>query len=264
VAYQCVNAAYQYFTIAAPNISVPPVTFSIWINATSFVNKNTALFLWRGTIHTGLLLRVASGNWQLRYYIAGGNQYLTSTGLAVSYGVWQHACVAITSTQARLYLGGASFTNNVSHGSTTINAAGDIARESIVDEGHTSFNGLVAEPAIWSAALSDAECLALAKRVSPLALTNRLSNLVMYRDMIRDLGRGFGPVLTPVNSPGVVAHPPLVYVRKGSRFTFAHHRFRAPYRIALAAAHANRVEQGGAEVAGAELGTTRPIGEVSS
>ena len=87
MAYQCVNASNQYFTIAAPNISVPPVTFSLWINTASIIAKSTALFIWRGSINTGVLLTYTSPNWELRYYVAGGTQWQTATGLYVSTGV---------------------------------------------------------------------------------------------------------------------------------------------------------------------------------
>jgi hypothetical protein len=264
VAYQCVNASNQYFTIAAPNITVPPVTFSVWINVSSIINKDTALFIWRGTINTGVFLKYVNPNWQLRYYIAGGNQWTVATGLNVVTGTWQHACVAISSSQARLYLNGTSFTNNVSHATANINDAGDFARDSLVDSTHTSFNGFVAEPAIWNTALTDAECLALSKRMSPLRLTNRLQNLVMYRDLIRDLERGLGPTLTAVNAPAVVAHPPMIYPQSRLRSLSAPAHFFAPFRFSTAAAHGNPAVQGCAQLAGAEQGVTQPIGEVSS
>lgn len=264
MAYQCVNASNQYFTIAALNVSVPPVTFSVWINTASIIAKSTALFIWRGAINTGLFLNYTNPNWELRYYVAGGNQWQTATGLYVSTGAWQHACVAISSSQARLYLDGANFTNNVSHSTANINAAGDLARDPLVDLSHTSFNGSVAEPAIWTASLSDAECLALSKRVSPLLLTNRLQNLVMYKDMIRDLNRGIGPTLTAVNAPSVVAHLPMIYPASRLQAMYRPAHFLPPFRLSTATAHANPVARGCAELVGAAQGTTHPIGEVSN
>jgi hypothetical protein len=264
MAYQCVSASNQYFTIAAPNITVPPVTFGMWVNVSSVVAKDTALFIWRGSINTGLFLKYVNPNWELRYYVAGGSQWQTATGLYLGTGVWQHACVAISSSQARVYLNGVSFTNNVSHSSANINAVGDVARDPLADGNHTSFNGLVAEPAIWTVSLSDAECLALAKRVSPLRLTNRLANLVLYKDMIRDLNRGSGPTLTAVNSPTVVAHPPMIYPSSRQRSMLRSPHFLAPFRMSMATTHGNPVMQGLAEIAGAEQGLTQPIGEVSS
>jgi hypothetical protein len=264
MAYQCLNASTQYFTIPALSISAPPLTLSIWINTASIIAKDTALFLWRGSVNTGVFLLYNNGNWELRYYVAGGAQWQTATGLYVSTGIWQHVCVAISSSQARLYLGGASFTNNVSHASANIDEAGDMARDPFVSPTHTSFNGLVAEAAIWTATLSDAECRAVGKRLSPLALRNRLHDLVFYKDLVRDLDRGVGPALTAVNAPAVVPHPPMIHPsgRPQTKFSPAH--FVAPYRSTTAAAHTNPAVCGSAELSGAATGATLPIGEVTS
>lgn len=264
MAYQCVNSSDQYFTLAAPNISLPPVTFSIWIKVSAVVAKHSALFLWRGSINTGLLLWYAASNWELRYFIGGGSQWQASSGLMVSTGIWQHVCLAVSSSQARLYLDGVSFTNNVSHASANINAAGDLARDPLADSTHTSFNGSIAEAAIWSATLSDAECLALARRLSPPQLKNRLPSLVLYKDLIRDLNRGMGPALTAVNAPSVVAHPPMIGPANRLQRICPPAHFLSPYRLATASADANRAVVGSAELAGTAAGETHPIGEVSS
>jgi Concanavalin A-like lectin/glucanases superfamily len=265
VAYQCVNASNQYFTIPALNMSVPPVTFSLWIRTTSVVAKDTALFLWRGSVNTGVLLVYASSNWELRYYVNNGLQWQTSTGLFVSTGgAWQHVCVAISSSQARLYLDGNLFTNNVSHSTANINESGNLARDSLLDAFHTSFNGSVAAAAIWTATLSNDECLALAKRLSPLGLKNRLHDLALYKDLIRDPDRGIGPALAAVNGPSVVAHPPMIYPsnRRQSNYTPAH--FVSPFRQSTATAQANFAIVGSTQLAGAATGASYPIGEVSS
>jgi hypothetical protein len=262
VAFLCVNSSLQHFTIDAPNISVPPVTFSIWLNTTAFVSTDTALFHWRGSINTGLILRYVSAKWNLRYYVADGSQWTIDTGHVLSTGVWQHACVAITSSQGRVYLDGVVFTNNASHSSANINDVGYIGRDPFPSS--TTFNGALAEPAIWNVALSDAECVALAKRVSPLALTNRLPNLVMYRDLIRDVSRGTGPAMTPINGPAASSHLPLIWPQSRGRIGYPPANFPAPYRPATRAASASPVWQGSAESTGASAGILSPIGEVSS
>ena len=81
MAYQCDNTSNQYFTIAATNFTVPPVTFSLWFNVSSIVSKDTALFLWRGTINTERAAETDSSKWELRYSIAGGTSAPTATGL---------------------------------------------------------------------------------------------------------------------------------------------------------------------------------------
>lgn len=262
MAYQLLHSSSQYFAIAAPNVTVPPVTLSVWIKAASIIDKHSALFIWRDAIQTGLILRYVAPNWELRYYVAGGNQFQTATGLALSVGVWQHACVSITSTQARLYLGANSFTNNVSHSSVTIDGAGDVGRDPF--PGLAAFDGSIAEPAIWNVALSDTECRMLSLGISPLALNDRLPNLVLHKDLLRDVNRGRGPVLTPANGPSVVAHPPIRNPHSRRRTLFAPARILSPFRATTAAAHTSRVLEGCAAQSGAAAGATTPIGEVTS
>jgi len=103
VAFSCVNASNQYFAIAPLNVSVPPVTFSLWVNTASVIAKDTALIIWRGSVNTGIILRYVAPNWELRYYTAGGSQWMTATGLQLSTGAWQHVCVAIDSTHIKAH-----------------------------------------------------------------------------------------------------------------------------------------------------------------
>ncbi|MGD9633961.1 MAG: LamG domain-containing protein [Pirellulales bacterium] len=264
MAQQCLNASNQYFTFPALNVTVPPVTFSLWINTAAIVAKDTALFCWRGAVNTAVFLLYIAPNWELRYFVGGGTQWQTATALAVSTGVWQHVCVAISSSQARLYLDGSSFTNNTSHSSANINETGNLARDPFVSPSHTSFSGSIAEAAVWTAALPDAECRALGKRFSPLCLQHRLHDLVFYKDLIRDDNRGVGPALTAVNSPSVAAHPPQIHPhsRMNARSKPAH--FLSPFRLSKAAADASRMMAGGAALRGAASGVIHPIGEVSS
>lgn len=264
MAFSCVNASLQHFTIASPNISAPPVTFSIWLNTTSIVAANSALFHWRGSIQTGLLLRYFAPDWHLRYYVGSGLEFLTDTGHKLSTGAWQHACLTLTSTQARVYLDGVVFTNNVSHATAVINDAGYLGRDPFPDAGHTTFNGTLAEPAIWNVALSHDECLALAKGVSPLALANRLPNLMMYHDLIRDPARGIGPALTPVNAPDASAHPPVREPQGRRSFILPRANFVSPFHPASRVADSSRVSQAIAATVGAASGATLPIDEVSS
>jgi hypothetical protein len=265
MAQQCVSASNQYFSFPALGVSIPPVTLSLWFNVSAVVSgKHSTLFCWRGTINTELFLHSLGSDWQLRYSIAGGSQWNLSTGLNVGSGTWQHACVAITSSQARLYLNGTSFTANVSHGTTNVNGTGYLAKDTLNDGLHVAFNGAIAEAAIWNAALTADECQALAKRLSPLALTQRLPNLLMYRDLVREISRGIGPTLTAVNTPTVAPHPPLVHCAGRMRPGVFPAHFVSPYRPSAATAHANRALRGVAELAGAAAGTTAPIAEVSS
>jgi hypothetical protein len=265
MAQQCVSASDQYFTFPALGTSAPPITMSIWFKVASIVvGKHTAMFCWRGSINTEFFLRSSGSTWQLRYSIAGGSQWNITTGLNVSTGIWQHACVAITSSQARLYLDGTVFTANVSHGSTSVDDTGYLAKDPFEDGARVSFNGAIGEAAIWNAALTSEECQALAKRVSPLALAQRIPNLVLYRDLMRETTRGIGPALTAVNSPTVAAHPPVVHRLGKTHIGVRPAHFVAPYLPARGITHTSRVARAAAETAGVSAGTIASYGEVSS
>jgi hypothetical protein len=173
-------------------------------------------------------------------------------------------CVAIEASQARLYLDGTLFTNSTSHTSANINATGYLARDPLVSATHTSYNGSIAEAAMWTTALPHAECLVLAKRMSPLLLKNRLHDLIFYKDLVRDADRGIGAALTAVNSPTVAPHPPMIWPQSRLRARMPPPRFAAPYRLLTGAADAGRTTRGYAAVRGAADGLVLPIAEVSS
>ncbi len=86
----------------------------------------------------------------------------------------------------------------------------------------------------------------------------------MYRDLIRDTSRGFGPALAAVNGPTVAPHPPMRYPQGKLMPAFSPAHFLAPFHQSIATAHASPVVQGSAESVGAAQGATQPIGEVSS
>lgn len=264
MAYECLNASLQHFTFPALNVSLPPATFSMWINTASIVAKDTALFCWRGTTNTAVLLTYVAPNWQVRYFVNNGLQWQTATGLNVSTGIWQHVCVVIEASQARLYLDGSLFTHNTSHATANVNTTGYLARDPFVSPSHTSYNGSIAEAAMWTTALAHGECLALAKRMSPLLLKNRLHDLIFYKDLVRDADRGMGPALTAVNSPTVVSHLPMIWPQSRLRARMPPPRFAAPYRLLTGAADASRAVRGDAAVRGAADGLVLPIAEVSS
>jgi hypothetical protein len=77
------------------------------------------------------------------------------------------------------------------------------------------FNGLIAEVAIWSAALTETECAALWRRRSPLTI--RPQSLVAYYPLGGFWGQTdldvwkSGLDLTATNSPTWDNHPPLFY-----------------------------------------------------
>jgi hypothetical protein len=125
--------------------------------------------------------------------------------------------------------------------------------------------GEVAEVAVWSAALSDEEIALLAKGFSPLCLWWRWPSLVLYQDLIRPLNRlAIGPTFTATGSPTIVPHPRSIHPATVATGIHELSPMFIPYRLSAALAHADRVRQGWAALAGTEAGDSYPIGEVSS
>lgn len=73
------------------------------------------------------------------------------------------------------------------------------------------FDGRIAEAAIWNAALSDDELVALAKGYSPLFI--RPQNLVFYVPLIRNNDEDIigGLSLTAEGAPGIATHSRVIY-----------------------------------------------------
>jgi hypothetical protein len=178
---------------------------------------------------------------------------------------WNHAAaVFVSDAQRHAFLNG----GNKGSGTTSVSPSGlnTTAIGRVVISGATGlFEGDIAEVAIWNAALTDEEIAVLAKGFSPLCLWHRLPNLVLYQDLIRPLDRpGIGPAMTAMGGTSVAAHPRMIYPASHPLSGLHQMLFAVPYRLAAAAAHAGRVSRGWAALAGAEQGTTYPIGEVSS
>jgi len=197
---------------------------------------------------------------------AGGTWDPAVTTATFSADQWHHAAaVYVSSSQRHVYLDGAN------KGSSTVTAVP--SGQDTTSIGHIVFStpsgffaGDIAEAAIWNTALSDAEIAILGSGFSPLCLTHRLPNLVLYQDLIRPLDRpGIGPVLTASGGTASADHPRIIYP-----WTFAYGALRRQvqlldyYRVSAAAAYGGAVSQGWAAVAGADQGAILPIGEVAN
>ncbi len=124
-----------------------------------------------------------------------------------SLNTW-HAVTGVfaSAISRRIYLGGGN-----SQESLVFFLVGAVDRTQIGGAGDSTpdrfFSGSVVEAAIWNVALSADEVRILAAGYSPLCLTNRLGNLVLYRDLIRPLNRpGIGPNMTATGTT-VSDHP---------------------------------------------------------
>jgi hypothetical protein len=178
-------------------------------------------------------------------------------------GEWHHMAFTYSGSQLLAYFDGGLVASKSGVTLTTTATAGRLA--SRMDSSLDMWAGDVAEAAAWNVVLTDAEIAQLGMGFSPFCLTARLANLLWYRSLIRDLNwPGIGPTLTAAGGPAVVEHPRLVYPANPTIGLFAVPQFVAPYRLAAATAHANRIRRGWAAVAGPSVGDIYSIGEVSS
>jgi Concanavalin A-like lectin/glucanases superfamily len=181
-------------------------------------------------------------------------------------GQWHHAAaVFVSSSERHAYLDGA----NKGSSSAVITPTGQdrtsIGR-AILSTPTAYFAGDIAEVAIWNTALSDAEIAILGHGFSPLCLTHRLPNLVLYQDLIRPLDHpGVGPALTASGGTTAAPHPRMIYPQSLALAAVLRQvQFLDFYRVSAAQAHASAVQQGWAAVSGANQGAILPIGEVAN
>lgn len=204
------NGSNQYITTASAPVTAAPLTMAAWANPVNTTANHTIL-----TIGD-----VAGDVDYWRIYAAGADAgdfakfdcrrgaaglQTASSSIAYTANTWQHYCgVAVSATDRTMYLdGGNTGTNTVS----TVPANLDIASIGRLERLSATqyFAGALAEVALWSAALTAGEVLALSKRVSPLLI--RPQSLVFYVPLVRELIGWKGFALTANNSPTVSAHP---------------------------------------------------------
>ena len=174
-------------SITTPMVTAYPFTFSGWFNADNITND--------GMIVAECDIATTGERWMLQtagfseptdalrfMSTAGGTSVIAITSSGYSAGVWSHACgVGRSATSRDVYLNGGSKGSNA----TNSTPAG-LDNTTIGVRTHTSdgvrMAGLIAEVAIWSTDLSDAEVAILADGYS--ALFVQPASLVAYWPII--------------------------------------------------------------------------------
>jgi hypothetical protein len=220
MAYLFDDANNQYF-YASTSITGYPFTLAAWYNtneSTGYARRNiVALSDVDDTYDSDRLACYPAGNVDLACIVARTTTNFdagfeaASTAGSMDANVWQHACGVFTSASAR-----AAFVNGVNKG-TNANEITPNARDTVTIGGSlqsggvsTPMSGMIAEVAVWSVALTDAEVAELGDGASPL--TVRPESLVHYWPLVRDLNdRIGGATLTASASAAAVADHPRVW-----------------------------------------------------
>jgi hypothetical protein len=149
--------------------------------------------------------RLVSSNQQVRAYAATGGSAVQANVLAPGVDQWFAATgVWPTSAARRIY---ADTTSGVSSGNlpgTTVNSLG-IGMGTA--SGLGTFSGQLAEFAVWSVDLTDADIASLARGFRPFRV--RPQSLLYYVPLIRDVNevRNSIALTTSANAPVVFNHP---------------------------------------------------------
>jgi hypothetical protein len=248
-------------------VTVSPMTLAAWFRVASHDgSERSILSIGRSTsfaIYHRIMLDTTDA------FSAGsaisGVGAAKSTG-TVTAGIWHFGVgVFASSTDRRAYLdGGNEGANSTSKSPSSLNRT-SIARTSSSDSGNYDYlNGEIAEAAVWNVALTPNEIAWLAKGFSPLLLSHRLANLVVYQDLVRAANRpGVGPQFNPVGSPTVSPH-----VRKISHGAVQAWPFQAellqPYVLAFGECGLGAASRGDAAMPGLVDGITHTYREVAS
>lgn len=199
MARQFVSASSQFLEVDIAAATVVPITMSAWLFSDGsaggaligLADKDSAgdRFLLTGN-------QGAGDNEVSAFSIGAPGNGEALSGNTHSNGAWHHAAARFeTSTSRYAFLNGVKGTQNTADSTPANEDRTSIGRSGDSTPGF-HWNGRIAEAAMWTVSLTDAEIAWLAAGYSPLTLTHRIGSLVLYKDLIRDINRpGIGPTL---------------------------------------------------------------------
>jgi hypothetical protein len=216
VAIDC-DGTGDFLSVAAAVVTADPCSLAAWFNPDNITAQLPIIGVHDGT--TGNRFFIFSNGTQAGDPVSAASNATAAdvahTSTSVVAGAWQHACgVFSSSTRAAFLNGGGKVTNAnavVPSGITTT----EIARSG----SGGVMSGLIAEAAIWDAALTDAEVAILAKGFSPLLV--RPQSLFFYAPIIKNanvIDLIGGLTLTVNGNPTEAAHPRVFMPKRRQPF----------------------------------------------
>ena len=212
------QSEYLQWTGAAPPVSGPPFTLACWTRTDTDAADQVLMWLGDKDSATSVigsleLLAVDGGNRHAgARSVSGATEGLASVG-DYGTGTWHHVCGRFSTTASRrVVLDGAGVDTD-----TTAVPGATVDRVSIGRRGDGTpdayLSGAVAEAAVWNAALSEPEIVALAKGFSPLQIKPHCLGAYWPLGGVAgasDDDRLGGYDLNAQNTPSWTDHPPLV------------------------------------------------------
>jgi len=208
MAYEFTAASSQYLNATSASTAAYPVTLSAFCKFNDTAVNRVILAFGRTVtpFHRQVIFRTSANRFSAQSVGSSSQEALSATLTAVET---RHICGVFTSATSReIFVNGISGGTN--SGSSTLN---DLDQPAIGSRNSGSFglfwDGLIAEAAIWTAALNADEIGSLADgmtcdKVDP-------QSLVFYAPLIRDLQDVRGGLTITNNNSATVANHPRVY-----------------------------------------------------
>lgn len=204
------DAATEYLALDSAPATTMPLSMACWFRSDSVALEQR--IMWLGDKDSdahfySLNARGATAGDPISFsYCAGGSTYRATSTTGYTANTWYHACgVATDAIHKYVYLNGGSKDYDANNATPA-----NLDRICFAKFGGSTagnyLSGMVAEAAIWTVALSDADVLMLSKGVSPLLVQG--ASLVAYWPFLRgdnDWVGGYN--LTAYNTPSFDAHP---------------------------------------------------------
>jgi|GEM_PF-1171218 len=143
--------------IPALNLNTNTITMEVWFKPNGTQSSYAGVFFHRGgsSSATGIMYRDVSG--EIGYHWKD-TQYSWSSGLSPADGVWNYAALAVTPTNATMYLwNGSTWQSSVNTTTHDIEAFDGYTRVGADQDGTRYFVGEIDEPAIYSRTLGEGE-----------------------------------------------------------------------------------------------------------
>ena len=195
------------YVIAASVVTDYPVSMACWANADTLATSQTAMDLGSTLSGNGQRVFMNASGVNAESSQAGGTRIATTTA-APTTGTWHHiAGVFASATDRRAFLDGGN--KGTSTDSRTWSA--DIDRTLVASRLRSNtfsqtFDGRLAEVAIWDVALSDDDVASLAKGFRPTLI--RPDRIVMYSSLISTVFDYVGGnTMTLTGTANVAVHP---------------------------------------------------------
>lgn len=207
------NGSSDYFREASAVVASLPFSMACWFRADGALNQYL-MGVYQSNTDNHYCALIAGGEFSGDPVVAakrgGGAPVNASSAAAYVPGTWHHACgVFVSATVHHVYLDGVQSTaptTSATPASLDRTAIGRLDRPTA--GGY--MDGLIAEPAWWSIALTAAEVGALAKGISPIKV--RPQSIVRYRPLIRDTNdRRSTATMTAGGAPAAAAAHPRIY-----------------------------------------------------